>query len=97
MTETNNEKVQTKSQWDSAISMMYFFIPFQGVRVMLENYLGGDRLPIAYYGLLGLVGAVFMIVFTFITKNKSMKTKIIVTTLIVAIFIVLNVLIYSIY
>jgi peptidoglycan/LPS O-acetylase OafA/YrhL len=93
MTETNNEKVQARSQWDFAIGMMNFFIPFYGLRAMLENYSGQDRLPIAYYGLLGLVGGIVMIVFTFTTKGKSMKTKIIVTALLLAVIVALNLLI----
>lgn len=93
MSETKNEKVQARSQWYFAIDIMSFFIPFYGVRAMLENYTGEDRLPIAYYGLLGLVGGIVMIVFTFITKNKSMKTKIIVITILLAIVIMLNLLI----
>jgi hypothetical protein len=94
MSETNNEKAAVKSQWDFPISMVNFFIPYFGLKAILENHLMEDRLPITYYLLLGLVGGIVMIVLTFITKNKSMKIKIVVTTLLLATTIVLNLLIH---
>ncbi|MFM8914516.1 MAG: hypothetical protein ACKOE6_16595 [Flammeovirgaceae bacterium] len=66
---------QNKDTLNIVLLSAYFFVPFYGLRIALERYLGNDRLDIAYIGLLGLFSG--LIVSISIIALKTTKTKIV--------------------
>lgn len=67
-----------------------FFILFNGLVIALKNYLTEDRLPLTHYFLLGLISATIGGGLTFILKGKGLNIKIVATTLLLLLVIVLN-------
>jgi hypothetical protein len=57
---------------------LFFFIPFGGLRPLLELFAGNDQPGLGYVALLGLVCAIIAVVLDRLTKEKMVRTKIIV-------------------
>ena len=89
MTDKSNQKT---NYWDIALLAIYFFIPFYGLRIALENYLMEDDLGVDYTMLLGLVSAISVTVYLTVLRTKTLKTKIIGLGIILLLVIIVNIL-----
>ena len=68
-----------------------FFIVYNGLTILLENYLQKDRLPITYFFLLGLVSAIIAFLLNFVTRGKRLWVNGVVTMLLLIVIVLLNV------
>ena len=93
MADVHDKKAEKKNHWHTMIMALNFFIPFHGLKIMLESYLQEDRLPLTYFFILGLVSALLAGIIVFVTRGKTIKIKITSTALLLLIVIVLNSLI----
>ena len=89
VTDKNDQKT---NNWDIALLATYFFIPFYGLRIALENYLMEDDLGIEYTMLLGLVSAISVTIYLTILRTKSLKTKVIGLGTTLLLVIIVNIL-----
>lgn len=87
--ETNKRDTIIKSS-DIVIMALNFFILFNGLRLLLENYLMDDRLPLGYFFLIGLVCAGTTAGINYLTRNKPLKAKILVTVFITILMVGIN-------
>lgn len=93
MTETKDNRVETKKQWQMVIQALNFFIPFYSLKIMLENYLMEDRLPLTYFFIIALISAAIAGALSFLVKERGLKIKAFATAMLLMIMIVLNFLI----
>ncbi len=73
MTEMKTQKSDTI---DIVLFATYFFIPFYGLRIALENYLMEDDLDIGYLLMIGLVSGITSTIYMTVLKSKKTKAKI---------------------
>lgn len=88
MTNTNEE--QKQNTIGIVILAFYFFIPFYGLRIALENYLKVERLEVGYVGLFGLISG--LIVALNLSVLKTVKVRIIGLVIILFVVIIINLL-----
>jgi hypothetical protein len=88
MANTNEE--QKQNTIGIVILTFYFFIPFYGLRIVLENYLKVERLEVGYVGLLGLISG--LIVALNLSVLKTVKVRIIGLVIILFVVIIINLL-----
>lgn len=83
-------KLASQSKQDMVFFALNYFIPFSGLRIALEDYLDTDRVPLTYIFLLGLVAAIITAVATLNTRSKKLQVKILVSTVLLVIMILVN-------
>lgn len=88
-----DRKQQKPDTWDIALMATYFFVPFYGLRIALENYLFVDDLVMSYVMLLGLVSGIMLTIYVTVLRPKTMKTKFIGLGLILLLVTVINLLV----
>ncbi len=91
MTDKKERKAET---WDIVLMATYFFIPFYGLRIAMENYLIVDDLEMSYVLLLGLVSGIIVTIYVTILKPKSINIKLIGLGIILVLVTVINLLVH---
>ncbi len=85
-----DKQIQSNHTWNIVLMATYFFVPFYGLRIALENYLMEDDLGIAYVMLLGLVGAIIVTIYLTTLQNKPRKIKLVGLGIIILLVTAIN-------
>ncbi len=88
-----DKKGQKLDTWDIVLMATYFFVPFYGLRIALENYFFVDDLDMSYVMLLGFMSGIITTIYFITLRPKTMKVKIIGLGLIFFLVIVINLLV----
>lgn len=87
------EKKAEVNNLEYALIGAYFFIPFYGLRLPLEEHLMVESLPITYSMLLGFISGIISGLMIFILKDKKVKAKFIGVTVLLILIIIINLLV----
>lgn len=89
-TPKKENKVASQSKQDMIFFALNYFVPFYGLRMVLEDYLTTDRMPLSYIFLLGLVSAIITVLVTRTTRQRKLHVKILASSILLFVIILIN-------
>jgi hypothetical protein len=90
MAENNAPKRDT---WNTALMAAYFFIPLYGLRIAAEKYFDNDRLPLTYFMLFGLAGALVAGLYMALLSKKSWTVKLVGLAVVLLVLVAINLMV----
>ena len=89
-TPKKENKLASQSKQDMIFFALNYFIPFYGLRMVLEKYLAADRMPLGYIFLLGFICAIITVLVTRATRHKKLQVKIFASVALFLVVILVN-------
>jgi hypothetical protein len=89
-TPKKENKVASQSKQDMIFFALNYFVPFYGLRMVLEDYLATDRIPLSYIFLLGFVCAIITVLVTRTTRSKKIHAKILASSILLFVIVLIN-------